>query len=164
MHGRRGETIEQRCDKGARMNQTHWPLLAFTLVALAAMVIPVVRTRARPAVKAPGNLIHQSVMADEASDEWMSEAEEKRWIEERDAANAAWRARWPNHCPACRGWGGATHYESHGFRHGTAEQIFDLCDAIPETQCHRCGEHGLTEEGDGPCVRCGWNFDDGLQQ
>lgn len=155
------------------MNQTHWPLLAFTLIVLAAMVIPIVRIRARPAVKVPGDLIHRSVMANEASDEWMSdgdteasalrETEEKQWIAERDAANAAWRARWPNHCPACRGWGGAVHHESHGFRHGAAERIFELCDAIPETQCHRCGEHGLTEEGEGPCTRCAWNFDDGQQ-
>lgn len=154
------------------MNQTHWPLLAFTLIALAAMVIPIVRLRVRSFSNASAQPVDHA--SNSRPDEWMSdadaeaiavrEAQEKQWIAERDAANAAWRARWPNHCPACRGWGGATHYESHGFRHGAAERIFDLCDAIPETQCHRCGEHGLTDEGEGPCKHCGWDFDDGLQQ
>lgn len=153
------------------MNQTHWPLIAFTLIALAAMVIPIVRLRARSFSNASAQLVDHASNA--PSDEWMSDADaeaiavrevqEKQWIAERDAVNAVWRARWPNHCPACRGWGGAVHHESHGFSHGAAEQIFDLCDAIPETQCHRCGERGLTEEGEGPCARCGWNFDDGLQ-
>jgi len=82
----------------------------------------------------------------------------------------AWRKRWPDHCPACRGWGqGAPTYEMHGFTHGPAECLpGDPCEELPEGTCHRCGHSGPGDEGeheldDGthPCPACGWNWDDG---
>jgi hypothetical protein len=87
----------------------------------------------------------------------------------RDAAQqqepsnaAAWREKWPNHCKRCHGWGGSSYEESHGFRGGGSETIFDLCgeDENP-LNCHRCGRPGLSEDMEGPCKFCNWNFDDG---
>lgn len=84
-----------------------------------------------------------------------------------DAAD--WRRRWPSHCRACRGWGGSSHEESHGFRGGGTETIFEVCDALPEDTCHRCGHSGPGDEGqpalgsetNPPCPACGWDYDDG---
>lgn len=91
-------------------------------------------------------------------------AQERQWAAERSAVNSKWKAKWPNHCSACGGWGGATSHQSVPYGATTAAMpIFDICDALPETQCHRCGQHGLTQESDGPCSFCGWNFDDGLE-
>lgn len=81
------------------------------------------------------------------------------------AAAEAWRAKWPAHCTRCRGWGGFGFTEMHGFTHGAGEQMFDLCDALPDVHtCHRCGAAGLNEEGEGPCTACGWNCDDGVPE
>lgn len=79
------------------------------------------------------------------------------------ARNAqAWREKWPHHCKACRGWGGSSYEESHGFKGGGSETIFDLCDAHENVHtCHRCGQPGLSEDMEGPCKFCNWNFDDG---
>lgn len=78
------------------------------------------------------------------------------------AEAAAWKAKWPGHCAACGGWGGSTFQQSHPYGMGSAsETLFEPCDALPETQCHRCGEHGMQEGDDGPCIFCGWNADDG---
>ena len=77
--------------------------------------------------------------------------------------SAAWQQAWPNHCKACGGWGGANINQSHPYGSGTAtETLFDPCGAIenPAT-CHRCGQDGLSEDGEGPCKYCGWNYDDG---
>jgi hypothetical protein len=67
-----------------------------------------------------------------------------------------WRAKWPNHCKKCHGWGGkmwpATRHEP---------EDFDFCGAHLPDICHRCLHSGLTEDGEGPCSNCGWNFDDG---
>lgn len=72
---------------------------------------------------------------------------------------AAWRLKWPKHCKACDGWGGSTFTQSHG--PGPGEQMFDVCEAGAPEMCHRCGEAGLTEDSEGPCTHCGWDFDDG---
>lgn len=80
------------------------------------------------------------------------------------ALRKVWIEKWPLHCRACGGHGGSTHTEMHGFRYGAGEQIFDVCEELPAEQCHRCGEHGLTEDGEGPCKSCGWNFDDGIPE
>lgn len=79
-----------------------------------------------------------------------------------DDAAATWRARWPNHCQLCAGWGLTSYEESHGSRGGGTETITDACGAIDDpTVCHRCGANGLTQDGEGPCLACGWNYDDG---
>lgn len=107
-----------------------------------------------------------------ATDEWEQSAAEyeqqaahdRLLAEQRDTANAEWRAKWPNHCTRCGGWGGATGYQSVPYGSTTASMpIFDVCEALPETQCHRCGRHGLNDESEGPCSFCGWNFDDGME-
>lgn len=76
----------------------------------------------------------------------------------------AWAARWPAHCKACGGWGGAAFWQSHG--EGPSEQMFDPCDAPANlATCHRCGEPGLNpDDGGGPCSACGWNYDDGVPE
>jgi hypothetical protein len=75
-------------------------------------------------------------------------------------AQRVWKARWPNHCTGCQGWGGFVFYQSHG--PGPSEQMFDVCERTEDTaRCHRCGELGLTEDGEGPCALCTWDFDDG---
>lgn len=90
--------------------------------------------------------------------------EEDRFAQEsmvRAAAqNEQWVAKWPNYCKSCCGWGGSKFTQHHDS--GPGEQMFDLCEALPATQCHRCGEQGLDSEGNGPCKSCGWDFDDGL--
>jgi hypothetical protein len=78
------------------------------------------------------------------------------------AANAQFERLWPNYCKHCGGWGGSSYQESHGFKGGGSETIFDLCGALENEQCHRCGARGLSEDGEGPCKACGWNFDEGL--
>jgi hypothetical protein len=78
----------------------------------------------------------------------------------RSTPQAVWRNRWPQHCRSCRGWGGSAYTEMHGFRGGSGEQMFDLCGARDENQCHRCVDMGL-KDGDGPCRTCGWNYNDG---
>lgn len=83
---------------------------------------------------------------------------------ERDAANDEWRGKWPNHCAACGGWGGATSHQSVPYGATSASfPVFDVCEALAATQCHRCGQHGLSEDSEGPCSFCDWNFDDGLE-
>lgn len=77
----------------------------------------------------------------------------------------AWRRAWPNHCTSCAGWGGSSFIEMHGFQGGLGEQLFDPCGALPDAAtCHRCGQDGLSEDGDGPCTHCGWDYNDGVPQ
>jgi len=79
-----------------------------------------------------------------------------------EIAAAEWRSRWPHHCKHCHGWGGSWYEESHGFKGGGFETIFEPCDALTHpTTCHRCGFAGLDADGNGPCALCGWNCDDG---
>jgi hypothetical protein len=93
-------------------------------------------------------------------DEAREQAKEEERCRAVEARNAQWTETWPNHCRQCGGWG-ATGTGSTWADPGDSS---DPCDALPETTCHRCGEDGLDEDGNGPCTRCGWNFDDGLQE
>lgn len=77
-----------------------------------------------------------------------------------EKAASAWRAKWPKYCPSCGGWGGRS-YPSSAYDPGG----YDVCEAHGKIEiCHRCGEHGLDENGTGPCANCGWNYDDGKPQ
>jgi hypothetical protein len=69
-----------------------------------------------------------------------------------------WLLRWPHYCPRCDGWG------QTGTSGGWEEPPRAYpCDCTLTGRCPRCGCAGLTpEDGDGPCVLCGWNYDDGL--
>lgn len=88
-----------------------------------------------------------------------------RDIAERTRKEAdAWAAKWPHHCKKCNGWGGSSFTEMHGFTHGSGEVLFDVCDDGEPTLCHRCGAHGMQEDGTGPCKECGWNYDDGMPE
>lgn len=79
---------------------------------------------------------------------------------ELKAQQAAWRARWPNHCKACRGWGLTSFSQRHAV--GYTEEVAEPCDHQVDLQaCHRCGQPGLDLNSEGPCRFCGWNFDDG---
>jgi len=106
----------------------------------------------------------------DAHSSWEQDIEREREAERQRAqqvavAAAAWRKAWPNHCAACRGWGGSPFTEMHGFKFGPGEQLFDPCQALPNpATCHRCGQDGLDEDGEGPCKHCGWNCDDGVPE
>lgn len=87
---------------------------------------------------------------------------EREQADKISAAAKEWKARWPNHCHTCGGWGGSSFWQSHPYGMGSAsEAVFEPCDALSELHCHRCGEPGLQEDTDGPCMFCGWNADDG---
>lgn len=88
------------------------------------------------------------------------EEEERRKSEVHDRA---WMERWPNFCTACGGWGIFNGFGlvPYGSTFASMPDIED-CEALDENRCHRCGEEGLTEEGAGPCEKCGWNRNDGL--
>ncbi|KVV40820.1 hypothetical protein WT27_12885 [Burkholderia territorii] len=94
------------------------------------------------------------------------EQQERARVQEVATAAEVWRRRWPSHCTACGGWGGSTTRQSHPYGSGSAiELIPDPCEAHERVEiCHRCGQDGLAEDGDGPCAVCGWNYDDGLPQ
>jgi len=87
-------------------------------------------------------------------------------FEKTKQAAAEWVLKWPNHCKACGGWGGSTFLQSHPYGMGSAsESLFEQCSAIEKYEtCHRCGQDGLTEDGNGPCRFCGWDYDDGSPQ
>ena len=79
---------------------------------------------------------------------------------------AAWKARWPNHCKACGGWGvlpraGA---DSRRIANDDSRQItLRLCDALPPGTCHRCGAPDGIDPADKlsrGCRHCGWDFHD----
>jgi hypothetical protein len=90
------------------------------------------------------------------------ENEQKAYAEIAKLASA-WAAKWPNHCKACGGWGGSS-YPATGpsYSCGGEPGGFDLCEALPDGACHRCG--AITSDLDGACRACGWNFDDGVPQ
>ena len=82
---------------------------------------------------------------------------ERREYQAIQEAASAWKARWPGHCAHCEGAGGthspATRWEPEDYTQCAA--------CVEEAKCARCGEeYALTEDGDGPCRVCGWNFDD----
>ena len=80
--------------------------------------------------------------------------------DELAAISSVWNTKWKHHCTGCGGWGGWTFFQRHA-PELPEERLFDPCEALPANTCHRCGQDGLTGDGEGPCSRCGWNYDDG---
>lgn len=75
--------------------------------------------------------------------------------EHRQAIEAG-RSAWPNHCRTCHGEGGEFWQESV-----PGMPMSDGCnDCTLQGKCARCGEIGLNDSGEEPCVHCGWNYDD----
>jgi hypothetical protein len=72
----------------------------------------------------------------------------------------AWKARWPNYCRACGGWGVFQQVDP-----ALGETTLTLCLALPEGTCHRCGaldpENAVLSRG---CQECGWDHDDGIPE
>lgn len=105
-------------------------------------------------------------------EQWYAEtaeedAEMRRYWAEIEECNKAWVFQWPNHCASCGGWG-CSNYPATGpsYSYG-GPGGFDVCEALPEGTCHRCGMEDamLLVTGDFkflPCKFCGWNFDDGV--
>ena len=101
---------------------------------------------------------------DEPYDSWISELQDEaeareieRWEARAAVHNELWIKQWPNYCKACNGSGGKRIYN---YPH--APDDFEFCTALDTQMCHRCGAAGLTEDSEGPCTHCGWNFDDCL--
>jgi hypothetical protein len=73
----------------------------------------------------------------------------------------AWKARWPDYCRACGGWGLIDYRDPR-----TGEAGAEPCRALPEGSCHRCGTpDAIHPEGvvlSRGCIECGWDFDDGI--
>jgi hypothetical protein len=103
---------------------------------------------------------------------------EKAYYEEIARYNAEWKAKWPNHCQSCGGWGG---HVVHGVRYypdGSGEpDSYDPCENLPDDICHRCRGHliykqdGQSDDDGMPtydvtpvCESCGWQFDDGVRE
>jgi len=80
------------------------------------------------------------------------------WADEVDAANKAWKERWPNHCTNCEGRGGfhvpATRWEP---------EDYDLCVCAEAGNCPRCGTvaWAVDNEDETPCPTCHWNWGKG---
>jgi hypothetical protein len=77
----------------------------------------------------------------------------------------AWKARWPNHCKACGGWG--VFQRADHDPPDSGEIPLKLCDALPPGACHRCGAPGgidLQNRLSRGCRECGWEFDDGVPE
>ena len=72
---------------------------------------------------------------------------------------AAWKARWPNHCPKCLGYGGHSFQQGHPYGSTTAyETLWDCCECIDNAKCPRCG-HQHDEDWNGEsCTACGWDL------
>lgn len=81
-----------------------------------------------------------------------------------EVARGLYRARWPNHCRSCNGWGGrVTEYDPSppGVSLGPGTMMdFDPCpDCYAHFTCPRCTLREAwpdDSDGDGPCRRCGW--------
>jgi hypothetical protein len=75
----------------------------------------------------------------------------------------AWKARWPNHCKACGGWGAFPQADP-----ALGEITLTLCLALPPGTCHRCGAANAIDPEDAVlsrgCRECGWDFDDGVPE
>jgi hypothetical protein len=73
----------------------------------------------------------------------------------------AWKARWPNYCRACGGWGA---YQQEDPVLGEIALV--ACTALPEGTCHRCAAADAVHPEDAVlsrgCRECGWDHDDGL--
>jgi hypothetical protein len=78
---------------------------------------------------------------------------------------AAWKARWPNYCKACGGWGVFQRADHEPNESG--EITLKLCDALPPGTCHRCGAPDgidVADELSRGCRYCGWDYDDGVPE
>jgi len=74
----------------------------------------------------------------------------REWQEAYDA----WFAKWPNACRKCTGWG-----ETGGrYDRETGEWDGDVCACVDALICPRCGD--LLGSENGPCARCGWDWND----
>jgi hypothetical protein len=97
--------------------------------------------------------------------------EEAQFAEYTAQANQAWLDRWPKHCRACSGGGGA-------FSDVSDYSKWTPCQALLAETCDRCGQDGLDPDSDqlpSPAgivdgtvmpawhaATAGWNFDDGV--
>ena len=71
--------------------------------------------------------------------------------------------QFPMYCRACDGWGGHTHYESHGFKGGSCEQMFEPCpECLENFFCPRCLADNPQWENEDKyvCKECGWKEGD----
>lgn len=95
-----------------------------------------------------------------AREDW--EAAEKKVAVDR----AYYGLCWPYACKSCGGWGVHSWIEKHDA--GPGEHMSDPCPDCTARYgegpqlCARCSRLGLDTEGSGPCVFCGWNYDDGM--
>jgi hypothetical protein len=81
-------------------------------------------------------------------------ASEKKYYEQLEKAMTEYKAKWPNHCKVCGGWG-MFYFIEHG------ERLEEPCENLPDGTCHRCGLPDTVSENK-PCSNCGWYFDDGI--
>jgi hypothetical protein len=106
----------------------------------------------------------------EQYDAWEIDCEhEEQALAEIDAKvqqyNTIWKAKWPDYCRVCDGWG------MLGEAPNTPEDPGpEPCDAFgDEDRCHRCGsplsDLPLNQAmSQWHCSMCGWSWDDGLQK
>jgi hypothetical protein len=94
-------------------------------------------------------------------EDYQTDMDMSNYYKEIEEAIAAFKAKWPDHCKICGGWGLFEFHETHGFKHGPYERFTEPCQELPEGSCHRCGLPDMIIE-DQPCKNCGWHFDDGV--
>lgn len=74
----------------------------------------------------------------------------------------AWNKRWPNACTDCHGWGVHVFYSFNRDVPDEQDPCNCTCEDRDAQKCPRCGAYsGLTEDAEGPCRWCAWNYDDG---
>ena len=70
-----------------------------------------------------------------------------------------WKKKYPDYCRKCSGWGLGYYYAATRWE----PEDWGPCESLDNFEiCHRCGKHGLDEDGNGPCKHCNWEYDDGL--
>jgi hypothetical protein len=93
--------------------------------------------------------------------------------ERRAIASAAvdWKTKWPNYCPACKGWGGwwgGMPFLKYHSKDSITAMAYEPCERLPKNACHRCGAAGFVLcEGreSAACTVCGWKpGEDGVPQ
>lgn len=98
-----------------------------------------------------------------------------RYLEEigkrKPVSPETWREQWPNHCKICHGAGMFVDYydpSPSGIAMGAGSmESIELCSCTEHGLCARCMRLGLSCEdrgdsstGEGPCLFCGWNYND----
>jgi hypothetical protein len=78
-------------------------------------------------------------------------------IQHQETVYKPWLERWPKFCGDCNGAGA---FHDWGDRYTPPSD--EPCECTMAGRCARCGAQGLTEDGDGPCTACGWNYDDSV--